>query len=173
VTQPVILQRVQPDHVVGRPQPWSQDPKTSPATRPTPGPTRRPHRQLRRRLRPPAPLDTAQPPDARSCAATPTPDGGTSSATAGGDYTGATGDLGNNDIAYVFDPSSADGSNATAGFDSVSGLTGNSDLAAVLGVDNLTANAIGANDLVDILPTLSAEATSASSTFVTDLLPLF
>lgn len=99
--------------------------------------------------------------------------GGTSSATAGGDYTGATTDVGNNDIAYVFDPSGTVGSNANAGFDSIGDLTGNSDLAAVLGVDNLTANAIGANDLVDILPTLSAEATSGSSNFVADLLSLF
>jgi hypothetical protein len=99
--------------------------------------------------------------------------GGTSSATAGGDYTGTTTDVGNNDIAYVFDPWGTVGSNANAGFDSLTGLTGNSDLAAVLGVDNLTANAIGANDLVDILPTLSAEATSGSSNFVADLLSLF
>jgi hypothetical protein len=99
--------------------------------------------------------------------------GGTSSATAGGDYTGSTGDVGNNDIAYVLDPWGTVGSNANAGFDSLTGLTGNSDLAAVLGVDNFTANAIGANDLVDILPTLSAEATSGSSNFVTDLLSLF
>jgi hypothetical protein len=100
-------------------------------------------------------------------------DGGTSSATAGGDYTGATGSVGNNDIAYVFDPWGADGSNATAGFDPTTPLTGNSDLAAVLGVDNLTANAIGGDNLIDILPTLSAEATSASSNFVTDVLSLF
>lgn len=99
--------------------------------------------------------------------------GGTSSATAGGDYTGATTDVGNNDIAYVFDPWGTVGSNANAGFDSVGDLTGNSDLAAVLGVDNLTANAVGANDLVDILPTLSAEVTSASSNFVADLLSSF
>jgi hypothetical protein len=99
--------------------------------------------------------------------------GGTSSATAGGDYTGATGDVGNNDIAYVLDPWGTDGSNANAGFDSITGLTGNSDLAAVLGVDNVTANAVGANDLVDILPTLGAEATNGSTHFLTDLLSLF
>jgi hypothetical protein len=97
--------------------------------------------------------------------------GGTSSATAGGDYTGATGVVGNNDIAYVFDPSGTLGSSATAGWDGTT--AGSSDLAAVLGVDNLTANAISGSDLVDFLPAVSAEATSASSNFVTDLLSLF
>jgi hypothetical protein len=99
--------------------------------------------------------------------------GGTSSATAGGDYTGATTDLGNNDTAYVLDPFGTLGSTANAGWDSVHGLTGNSDLAGILGLDGVTANAIGADNLTDILPALSAEATNGSSNFVTDLLSLF
>jgi hypothetical protein len=52
-----------------------------------------------------------------------------------------------NDIAAVFDPFGTVGSAAYAG-------DGNFDLAAVLGLDNVVASAVGANFLVDILPSL-------------------
>lgn len=98
-------------------------------------------------------------------------DGGTSSASAGGEYGATTpADLGNNDIAYVLDPSGADGSSANAGFDYLTDVTGNSDLAAVFGVDGVTANAVGADGLTTILPALGAEATTGSS-FLADLFP--
>jgi hypothetical protein len=66
------------------------------------------------------------------------------------------------------------GSNAFAGADTASG---NSDLAAVLGVDNMTATAQDANFLYDIITAFgtvpgSAAADSGSS-FPTDLLSLF
>jgi hypothetical protein len=98
-------------------------------------------------------------------------DGGTSSASAGGEYGATTpADLGNNDIAYVIDPSGADGSSANAGFDYMTDVTGNNDLAAVLFADGLTANAVGADGVTTILPALGAEATTGGS-FLADLFP--
>lgn len=82
-----------------------------------------------------------------------TVDGGTSGAQAGGEYTSGaatpTADLGNNDVATVYDPSGTVGSDAYAGFGD--GVTGNSDFAAVFGVDGVTSNAVGADFLYDII----------------------
>jgi hypothetical protein len=95
--------------------------------------------------------------------------GPNSSTYAGGDIINGT--TGNNDIAYVLDPTGTDGSNAFAGWDPVTGgAVGSNDLAGVLGIDGVTANATGADDLTTTLPALSAEATTGNS-FLADLLP--
>jgi hypothetical protein len=97
--------------------------------------------------------------------------GPNSSTYAGGDIINGT--TGNNDIAYVLDPTGVDGSEAFAGWDPLTpgvGAVGSSDLAGVNFVDDVIANATGANNLTTILPALSAEATTGSS-FLADLLP--
>ncbi|MFZ0906317.1 MAG: hypothetical protein WAN71_21080 [Mycobacterium sp.] len=99
--------------------------------------------------------------------------GNGSNAVAGGSFAD-TSLTGNNDIAYVFDPTGTMGSNAFSGADTASG---NSDLAAVLGVDNMTATAQNANFLYDIITLFGtvpgSAAVDTSSNFLTDLLSLF
>jgi hypothetical protein len=64
----------------------------------------------------------------------------------------------NDNIAYVLDPFGADGSYADAGANSTA--AGGYDLAAVLGVDNTTATATGAEFLYDIVTALGNQAGS-------------
>ena len=95
---------------------------------------------------------------------------GPNSSTYAGGSLADTSSTGSSDIAFVLDPSGADGSNAFAGWDPLTGgAVGSSDLAGVLGIDNVIANATGADDLTTILPALSPEAT----TLLTDFLSLF
>ena len=84
----------------------------------------------------------------------------------------------NNDIADVI----GNNSSAVAGFNEFGPLTadptvGNSDIAAVLGVDNVTANATGADSLYDIVTALGHETGTAAATsggnLLTDFLSLF
>jgi hypothetical protein len=95
---------------------------------------------------------------------------------AAGDLSGG-GTTANNDIAYVLDPFGTDGSDAFSGFDPATGLGGNFDLAAILGVDDTTATAQGADYLYDIISALGNETGTAAATsgsgFLADLLSLF
>jgi hypothetical protein len=88
--------------------------------------------------------------------------------------------LSNDNIAFVFNPFLTDNavSYANAGSNGTNATTGvgNHDLAAVLGVDNTGATAIGAPDLYDIVTALGNESGTAASTsggFLADLLSLF
>jgi hypothetical protein len=103
--------------------------------------------------------------------------GNNSTVDAGGDLVSATTTTGNNDIAYIFDPFGTDGDYASSGFDYDTELGGNSDLAAILGVDNTIANAIGGTDLYDIISALGNESGTAAATsgsgFLADLLSSF
>jgi hypothetical protein len=95
---------------------------------------------------------------------------------AGGDY--ATGTTANNDVATVFDPFGTVGSVANAGAtQGVDGVSGNSDIASVFFSDAATANALGANDLYDIVSALGNESGTAAATsgasLLTDLMSLF
>jgi hypothetical protein len=93
-------------------------------------------------------------------------------------YAGGSGpsDLGNNDIAYVLDPTGPDGSNAFAGFDPLTGAVGSSELAGVNFEDNVTAIAT-ASTPVDILPAMAADSGSSSvdslGNLLADLASLF
>jgi hypothetical protein len=78
--------------------------------------------------------------------------GNQSDATAGGWDAGATS---NGNIADVLDPSGTDGSYADAGANSSTAL-GGYDLAAVLGVDDSTASAVGSQFLYDIVTALGS-----------------
>jgi hypothetical protein len=70
----------------------------------------------------------------------------------------------NGNIAFVLDPTATDGSYADAGADTSTSSAGGYDLAAVLGVDGTTANAIGAPFLYDIVTALGSESGTAAST---------
>jgi hypothetical protein len=95
---------------------------------------------------------------------------GPNSSTYAGGSLADTSSTGSSDTAFVLDPTGTDGSNAFAGWDPTQvAAVGSSDLAGVLGIDNVTANATGADDLTTILPALSPEAT----TLLTDFLSLF
>ena len=99
--------------------------------------------------------------------------GPNSEAVAGGDIIG--GINGNNEVAYVFDPFGTAGDTARSGpnFD---GTAGNSDLAAVLGVDDKVAGADGGNLVYDIVTALGHETGTAASTgggLLAELLSLF
>jgi hypothetical protein len=86
----------------------------------------------------------------------------TSTAHAGG----LDGVLGNNDVGFVFDPGGPLGSSADAG--STLTAAGSSDLASVFG-DGFHATATGANNLVDLLPNLFGDTTTATTFAATDL----
>jgi hypothetical protein len=80
----------------------------------------------------------------------------------------------NYDTAYVLDPFGPEGSFADAGGNASS--PGGNDLAAVLGVDDSDANAVGSNLLYDIVTALGHETGTAAATsggWLTELLSLF
>jgi hypothetical protein len=82
--------------------------------------------------------------------------------------------LGNNDIAYVLDPFGTVGSYAEAGGSATT--PGDGDIAAVLGVDDTQALALGSNLLYDIVTALGNESGTAASTsggLLGELLSLF
>jgi hypothetical protein len=85
-----------------------------------------------------------------------------SNAYAGGIGTG-TGDLGNNDIAYVLDPTGPDGSTAIAG------APGSSELAAVLFQDGVTAT----NQVLGLGAESSASSAESLGNLLADLAALF
>jgi hypothetical protein len=68
----------------------------------------------------------------------------------------------NDNVAYVLDPTGTDGSFAEAG--GTTTAAGGYDLAAVLGVDDTTASATGAQFLYDIVTALGNESGTAAST---------
>jgi hypothetical protein len=101
--------------------------------------------------------------------------GNNSEAQAGGNF-GDASTTGNNDIVYILDPFGTDGDYASSGFDYGTGVGGNSDLAAVLGVDDTVTNAIGTNDFYNIVSILGDESGTAAATsggWLAELLSLF
>ena len=97
-------------------------------------------------------------------------DGSDALANAGG-HGGTT--TGNDDIAYVYDPSGTTGSVADAGANSTA--DGDYDYAAVFGVDGATASAQGADYAYAIVNLLDSESGSAETIggFLSELLALF
>ena len=97
-------------------------------------------------------------------------DGSDALANAGG-HGGTT--TGNDDIAYVYDPSGTTGSVADAGANNTA--DGDYDYAAVFGVDGATASAQGADYAYAIVNLLDSESGSAETIggFLSELLALF
>jgi hypothetical protein len=97
--------------------------------------------------------------------------GNQSEADAGGVIAGSSS---SDNVAYVLDPTGTDGSVAEAG--SNGGTAGGYDLAAVLGVDNTSADAFDTQGLYDIVTALGNESGTAAATsggLLGELLSLF